>query len=122
MHLVIIILIAIIILFHVYAFVLEAVLWETPRARKVFGTTAATAASSRRLAINQGVYNLFLAAGLGWSLVAADPTGFEAKVFFLGCVVVAAITVGCLVSKRIMLAQGVPALLALILVLANHSA
>jgi putative membrane protein len=121
MHAVIVILITLIILFHVYAFVLEAILWEAPQARRIFGTTAATAASSRALAINQGVYNLFLAAGLAWSLAVADPAGFEAKVFFLSCVVVAAITVGLVVSRRIMLLQGLPALLALILVFINHS-
>jgi putative membrane protein len=120
MHTLIILLIVLIVVFHVYAFVLEAILWETARARQAFGTTAATAKSSRALAINQGVYNLFLAAGLIWSLAVAGPTGFEAKVFFLSCVVVAALTVGCVVSKRIMLIQGLPALLALVLVLASH--
>jgi putative membrane protein len=111
--------ILLVILFHAYAFVMEAFLWETPRALKAFGTTAAFAASSRTLAINQGVYNLFLAAGLIWSLVAGYPTGFDAKLFFLACVLVAAGTAGFTASKRIMLAQGLPALLALLLVLVS---
>ncbi|WP_285727496.1 DUF1304 domain-containing protein [Psychromicrobium xiongbiense] len=46
---------------HVYIFILESVLWVTPRARKVFGTTEEEAQSTRLLALNQGYYNLFLA-------------------------------------------------------------
>ena len=64
MNILIIVLISIVILFHVYAFILEAFLWQTPRAFKAFGTDKKTAAASQTLAINQGVYNLFLAAGL----------------------------------------------------------
>jgi putative membrane protein len=46
---------------HVYIFVLESLLWTTPRARAVFGTTEEEAAASKLLAFNQGFYNLFLA-------------------------------------------------------------
>ena len=48
-------------LVHVYIFVLESVRWEHPATRKVFGTTAETAAVTQPLAYNQGFYNLFLA-------------------------------------------------------------
>lgn len=120
MNIVIIVLILFVAIFHVYAFVLEALLWQKPRTMKAFGTTPATAASSVKLAINQGVYNLFLAAGLFGSLIVAAPTSYAAKVFFLSCVIVAAATVGVVVSKRIMLIQGGPALVALILVVATH--
>ena len=48
-------------LLHVYIFVLESVLWTTPRARNTFGTTAEEAQATRQLAYNQGFYNLFLA-------------------------------------------------------------
>ncbi|MEV7972621.1 DUF1304 domain-containing protein [Cellulomonas sp. NPDC089187] len=48
-------------LLHVYIWVLESVLWTTPRARRVFGTTPQEAASTREMALNQGFYNLFLA-------------------------------------------------------------
>lgn len=117
METVIFILIVLTIAFHVYAFFLEAFLWQTARAFKAFGTTKETAKTSQTLATNQGVYNLFLAAGLVWSLAAVSPTAFQAKVFFLSCIVVAAITAGLTVSKRIMVVQGAPALLTLILVL-----
>ncbi len=114
------ILIGLIALFHVYVFVLEALLWQTPAGLKAFNTTATFAAESRSLAINQGVYNLFLAAGLGWSLLAEEPFDFRLKLFFLGCVVVAAVTAGMVVSKRIMLIQGTPAVIALLLVIMTH--
>ncbi len=111
------ILIAFIALFHIYVFVLEALLWKTPQGRKTFGTTKGFAAASHALAINQGVYNLFLAAGLIWSLFAADALAYQLQIFFLSCIVVAAITAGVVVSKRIMFVQGLPALAALMLVL-----
>lgn len=120
MNIAIFLLISLVIVFHIYAFIMEAILWKTPRAMKIFKTTPASAASSYKLAINQGVYNLFLAGGLIWSVIAGDPTGFEAKVFFLLCVLGAAITAGAVVSKRIMIAQGLPALIALALVIIAH--
>lgn len=111
------VLIVLMILFHINAFVLEAFLWQTPRAFKTFGTNKQTAATTQTLATNQGVYNLFLAAGLTVSLLVEDPIAFAFKVFFLGCIIVAAITAGLTVSKRIMLIQGLPALLALGLII-----
>lgn len=95
-------------------------MWETPKTMQSFGTTSETAKSSRTLAINQGVYNLFLVAGLIWSVFAPDPLAYQLKVFFLGCVLIAALTVGLVSSKKIMLMQGSPALLALILIIINR--
>jgi putative membrane protein len=46
---------------HVYIFVLESFAWTTARTRKVFGTTAEEAQTTKMLAFNQGFYNLFLA-------------------------------------------------------------
>jgi len=46
---------------HVYIFVIESLLWTTPRVRATFGTTAHEAETTRGLAFNQGFYNLFLA-------------------------------------------------------------
>lgn len=60
-------------LLHVYIFWLESVAWTTPRARRIFGTTAEEAQATRALAYNQGFYNLFLAVvvAVGIALVAA---------------------------------------------------
>jgi len=84
---------------------------------KAFGTTAKTARITRPLAVNQGVYNLFLSAGLGLSFLLHDPERVYAQLFFLSCVIVAAATAGLVVSRRIMYIQGLPAVLAIAAVL-----
>ena len=61
------------------------------------------------LAANQGLYNGFLAAGLLWAVFAAKT---DVALFFLGCVVVAALYGAYSVNKRIFYVQGVPALAA----------
>ena len=48
-------------LMHLYIFWMESLRWERPETRKVFGTSPEQAATTRRLAYNQGFYNLFLA-------------------------------------------------------------
>ena len=60
--------------------------------------------------------NGFLAAGLIWGLLAADPVGFQVKVFFLLCVIVAGLYGAATVSRRILLVQALPAVLALVAV------
>jgi putative membrane protein len=103
---------------HVYILFLEMVLWTTPRGRGTFGTTPEQAKQSAVLAKNQGLYNGFLAAGLVWGLITANSeAAFEFKLVFLGCVVVAAIFGGLTVSRRILVVQGSPALIALVVVL-----
>jgi putative membrane protein len=68
------------------------------------------------LAANQGLYNGFLAAGLLWAVVAGKQ---DVALFFLGCVVVAALYGAYSVSKRIFYVQGVPALAAIAAVLTS---
>jgi putative membrane protein len=103
---------------HVYIVVLEAFLWTKHLGLRVFKLEPEFAARSASLAANQGLYNGFLAAGLLWGLVAADPVGFQFKAFFLGCVIVAGLVGAATVSKRILYVQTVPAAIALALVLA----
>ncbi|MEU7897563.1 DUF1304 domain-containing protein [Nonomuraea sp. NPDC049152] len=111
------ILVAAVALLHVYILVLEMFLWTTPRARKAFGMTREFAEQTKALAANQGLYNGFLAAGLIWSLVAADPVGFQAKVFFLSCVAVAGLYGAATASRKILFVQTVPAVVTLAVVL-----
>ena len=115
-------LVAIVAAIHVYIVILEMFLWRTPRGLKSFGTTQAFADESATLAANQGLYNGFLVAGLVWGLLAADPIGFQVKVFFLACVIVAGVYGAATVSRRILIVQAVPAALALLAVLAAGSA
>ena len=102
---------------HFYILVLEMFLWDTPRGRRVFGTTPEFAAASRTLAANQGLYNGFLAAGLAWALW-LGPDGVPARLFFLDCVALAGIYGAATVNRRIFFVQTVPAVLAISLVLA----
>ncbi|HLL67485.1 MAG TPA: DUF1304 domain-containing protein [Micromonosporaceae bacterium] len=103
---------------HAYILVLEMFLWTTPRARAVFRTEPEFARATAVMAANQGLYNGFLAAGLVWGTVAGGTVGFQAKVFFLTCVLVAGVYGSITVNRRILFIQAVPALLGLILVFA----
>jgi len=114
------VLVALIALFHVYVFFLESVVWTRPSTMRLFKIAPQDAAATRILAVNQGFYNLFLAAGLIWSLVASASLAFPLQIFFLICVVVAGIVGGLSVSKKIFIFQAVPALIALALVLIFH--
>ena len=98
---------------HVGILVLEMFFWDHPVGRKIFEMTPEVSASSAVLAMNQGLYNGFLAAGLFWGLL---KDRFDVKVFFLCCVVVAGIFGGMTAKTSIIFTQALPALLALILV------
>jgi len=110
-------LVAVVAAIHVYIVILEMFLWRTERGRKAFGTDQEFADRSATLAANQGLYNGFLVAGLLWGVIAADPIGFQVKVFFLACVIVAGVYGAATVSRRILLVQALPAAVALLLVL-----
>ena len=102
---------------HVWFAILEMVLWTKPIGIKTFRKSEAFAKESASLAMNQGLYNLFLVAGLVWSLVAPEPMAHALKIFFLGCVVVAGVFGGITVNKRIAYLQATPAAIGLALVL-----
>lgn len=106
-------LIAVVAGLHVYFLVLEMFLWTTAFGRRTFGTTADFAASTRSLAANQGLYNGFLASGLVWGLIAYGVgPGRSILTFFLACIVVAGLYGAVTVSRRILLVQALPALVA----------
>ncbi|MEK7855443.1 MAG: DUF1304 domain-containing protein [Acidobacteriota bacterium] len=98
---------------HFGILVLEMFFWDHPIGQRIFGMTPEVSAASATLAANQGLYNGFLAAGLVWGLVSGRR---EIKLFFLACVVIAGLYGGLTAKTSIMLTQGLPALLALILV------
>jgi putative membrane protein len=128
---------------HIYFMVLEMVLWTKPHGRKKSSYTAEEAQFTAVLAANQGLYNGFLAAGLIWcllrDLVQVGLLGgpihnpvppdvgftFQIKIFFLVCVIVAGVYGAATVRNRktatlpnwnILIAQAVPAIIALMLV------
>jgi putative membrane protein len=110
-------LVGVVALIHAYIVVLEMVLWDTDRGRKAFGTTPEFSRASKVLAANQGLYNGFLVAGLVWALWPGGGGGEPAKIFFLGCVIVAGLYGAATVGLRILLIQAVPAAVALLAVL-----
>ncbi len=102
---------------HVWFAILEMVLWTKPIGIKTFGRPKQQMIDSASLAQNQGLYNLFLVAGLVWSLVAAEPMAHALKLFFLGCVLVAGLFGAATASKKILFVQALPAAIGLALVL-----
>jgi len=110
--------VAVVALLHVYFLYLEMVLWTTPRGRAIFGTTEEQAEQSAALAKNQGLYNGFVAVALVLGLaVTNDEAAFEFKVYGLACVTVAAVVGAATVSRRILIVQGLPAIIGIVLVL-----
>jgi putative membrane protein len=110
------ILVGLVALLHVYFLVLEMFLWTHPIGLRTFSQSLQRAQDSAVLAANQGLYNGFLAAGLIWGLVHADAAvGFQIKVFFLVCVMVAGVYGASSVSRRILYVQAAPAALAIVL-------
>lgn len=97
---------------HVGFFVLESVLWATPTGRRVFAMKAEQAEATRVLASNQGVYNLVLALGLGWSVWAGEDA---TRTFLLVFVVAVGVYGAASVSRTILLLQALPAAVALAL-------
>ncbi|SMH40457.1 putative membrane protein [Rathayibacter oskolensis] len=107
-------------LLHVYIFVLESLLWTTPRARSTFGTTPSEAEITKQLAFNQGFYNLFLAIVtiVGVVALASGGTAVGAALVFTGTGSMVAAGLVLLLSspakRRAALTQMTPGLLAVL--------
>jgi putative membrane protein len=98
---------------HLGILILEMFFWDHPVGQRIFGMTSEVSAASATLAANQGLYNGFLAAGLIWGLTTDRR---DLKLFFLGCVVIAGIFGGLTAKTSILFTQGLPAMVALVLV------
>jgi putative membrane protein len=103
-------LVGLVILAHLGFLVLEMFYWDHPIGRQIFSMTPDESAASAVLAMNQGLYNGFLAAGLVWGLWTGR---FDVKLFFLACVIVAGIFGGLTAKYTIVFTQALPAALAL---------
>ncbi|MBQ5947622.1 DUF1304 domain-containing protein [Massilia sp. ST3] len=107
------ILMGLVLIIHVYIFLLETVLFRS-RGRKVFRLSEQQAEVLAPAMSNQGCYNGFLAAALLVAFLHSDPgTARAFAVFGLGCVAVAGIWGAVTVQRRILLIQTLPAVLAL---------
>lgn len=100
---------------HLFFFWMESVAWTT-LGRKIFGGKKEFFETTKSLALNQGLYNGFLASGLIWSLWSNNPSiSGPIAHFFLACVAIAGIVGAATVSKKIFWVQAFPAILGLIL-------
>jgi putative membrane protein len=102
---------------HLGFLVLEMFLWDHPIGRGLFSMTPQISAATAVLAMNQGLYNGFLAAGLLWGMRAGRT---DVKVFFLVCVIVAGVFGAVTASPVILFVQAAPAMLALVAVLLSE--
>lgn len=107
--------VALVAILHFFFLVLEMFLWTKPLGLRTFGMTPDFAKATKALAANQGLYNGFVAAGLGWGL-AIGGAGTSIRIFFLGCVVVAGVFGGFTASRKILWVQALPGAVALALV------
>jgi putative membrane protein len=103
---------------HIGIMILEMFFWNHPIGQRIFDMTPEVAAASEVLAMNQGLYNGFLAAGLIGGLLRDR---FDTIVFFLCCVVVAGIFGAATAKFSILFTQGMPAMLALAAVIMSKS-
>ena len=110
------VLVVLVALLHVYFMVLEMFLWTKPAGRRAFGTTQEQAEQSKVLAMNQGLYNGFLAAGLLWGL-SLGTAGRSVIVFFLLCVIAAGVFGAVTASRKILWVQALPGVVALVAVM-----
>lgn len=106
--------ISIVVLSHAGFLVLEMFFWNHPIGLRIFSMTPSEAAVSHVLAMNQGLYNGFLATGLLWSFLTKRT---DVQIFFLTCIIIAGIFGGFTAKISILFVQGLPALIALLLVL-----
>ncbi|MDF1781062.1 MAG: DUF1304 domain-containing protein [Alcanivoracaceae bacterium] len=112
------IVIILIALLHGYFLVLEMFLWEKPAGRRAFGQSKEQASATKVLAANQGLYNGFITAGLLWGVV-QGAAGFDFKVFFLLCVIVAGVFGAATASRKILYVQALPGVIGLALLLVS---
>jgi putative membrane protein len=108
---------------HIYILWLEMFAWETKGKETFKGSLAPEMFTpTKTLAANQGLYNGFLAAGLIWSFLIADPAwSSNVAIFFLSCVITAGIYGALTASRKILFVQAVPAIIAILLVVLARS-
>ena len=104
---------------HYCILILEMYFNESKTVQRNFGLDSKFLKDERvkKMMANQGLYNSFLASGLIWSLTETGEFQIQIAVFFLICIICAAVYGSVTVSKKIFLLQGLPALMAIIAVL-----
>ncbi|PCK18931.1 hypothetical protein CEY02_18060 [Bacillus pumilus] len=117
MNILAMILVGIVALEHIVIMLLEMFFMESKIAKRSFRLPEHLQKdpSVKVMFANQGLYNGFLAAGLIWGLMLGSNTvGYMIQLFFILCVLIAAVFGGVTSNKSIIIKQGLPALLAFI--------
>ncbi|WP_371396814.1 DUF1304 domain-containing protein [Fretibacter rubidus] len=97
-------------LLHLGFMIVEMFFWTHPIGYAMFNTTEIFAAQTDFMASNQGLYNGFLVAGLGWGLLSKRR---DVVIFFLLCVITAGVWGAVTVKPTIFIVQSIPAIIAL---------
>lgn len=118
MQIISIILISLIALEHLFIAWIEIFAWTTKGPKMFPHLSVEFIKSVKSMAANQGIYNVFLAAGLIWSLfITVSPWNVYVAAYFLGCVIVAGIFGAVTSNKSILYKQALPGILALVVLL-----
>lgn len=101
---------------HIFIMLLEMFYIKSAVAKRAFGVDSKLLERKevRVLFANQGLYNGFLAAGLLWSFFVPEAMVIPLRIFFLACVIVAALYGSITANKKIIVKQGGLAILAMI--------
>ncbi len=105
---------------HLYILWLEMFNSNSQTAAETFNTPRELLANPKVQSLfkNQGLYNGFLAVGILLFLIMPNPIQKVGLLYFTACIVIAALFGSATVSKKIFWVQGLPALIALILIAA----
>lgn len=117
------ILVSLVALEALFIMILEMFFTQTAMARQAFDLSAEYLAQkeSRVSMANQGLYNGFIGVGIFCSLLMLNGVAQLTMLYlFVGFVVVAAVFGALTANKKILLTQGLPAILAMIALLIAH--
>ncbi|WP_234122536.1 DUF1304 domain-containing protein [Clostridium hydrogenum] len=108
---------------HIFIMLLEMFFIQSAVAKRTFNIKKELLCKEevRVMFANQGLYNGFLAAGLIWSFFAPEFMIVPLRIFFLACVIIAAIFGSITANKKILFKQGGLAILAFIVLIASMS-
>lgn len=108
---------------HIFIMLLEMFFIQSSVAKRIFNVKKELISKEevRVMFANQGLYNGFLAAGLIWSFFAPIFMIVPLRIFFLACVIIAAVFGSITANKKILFKQGGLAILAFIILIIKMS-
>ncbi len=105
--------ISLVIALHIAFFILESLVWTTPKVRRLFKNSEEDAKTTKVLAQNQGFYNLGAALLLLWFHCNGNIQGTYGILIFISCMGVVG---GLTANRAILVLQSLPAVIALLLI------